>query len=64
VIGFVLSQSNLYSLYGVAGSILVVLLWVYYSALILFYGAEVTQQFGNYRGYPIEPKPYAVAVED
>ncbi|MDR8393671.1 YihY/virulence factor BrkB family protein [Aliifodinibius sp. S!AR15-10] len=64
VIGFVLSQSNLYSLYGVAGSILVVLLWVYYSALILFYGAEVTQQFGHYRGYPIEPKPYAVAVED
>ncbi|MFH5831466.1 YihY/virulence factor BrkB family protein [Halalkalibaculum sp. DA384] len=60
VIGFILSQSSLYSLYGVAGSVLVVLLWVYYSAMILFYGAEVTQQVGKYYGYPIEPKSYAM----
>ena len=63
VIGFVLSQSSMYSLYGVAGSVLVVLLWIYYSAMILFYGAEVTQQFGEYYGYPIEPKAYAVNIE-
>jgi len=42
-IGFYLGVSDVGSAYGAAGSIIVILVWIYYSALILFFGAEFTQ---------------------
>ncbi|MGH8927671.1 MAG: YihY/virulence factor BrkB family protein [Acidimicrobiia bacterium] len=48
-IGFYLGASDIGSAYGAAGSLIVVLVWIYYSALILFFGAEFTQAFANNR---------------
>jgi membrane protein len=48
--GLYLGKSGLGSTYGAAGSLVIVLLWVYYSALIFFFGAEFTQVFANHYG--------------
>jgi membrane protein len=50
VIGLYLGKSSVTSAYGAAGSIAVVLIWVYYSAQILLVGAEFTQVFARMRG--------------
>lgn len=47
------------SVYGAAGSIIIMLLWVTYSCLILFFGAEFTWVFTKKYGYKIEPKSHA-----
>lgn len=49
-IGFYLSNSAIGSTYGAAGSFVVLLLWIYYSAQILFLGAEFTQVYANHYG--------------
>jgi membrane protein len=51
------------SAYGAAGSVIVFLLWVYYSALILFFGAEFTQVYANRYGAGIEPSDDAVFAD-
>lgn len=53
LIGVYLGNSGVASSYGAAGSVVVVLLWVYYSALILFLGAELTQAYANHFGSKI-----------
>ena len=58
-IGLYLGQSSMASSYGVAGSFVVFLLWVYYSAQILFFGAEITQVYANHYGSQIEPADHA-----
>ncbi|MGD9903952.1 MAG: YihY/virulence factor BrkB family protein [Dehalococcoidia bacterium] len=50
------------STYGAAGSLVILLLWVYYSSLILFFGAAVTRAVIRDRGDRILPKPTAVRV--
>lgn len=50
------------SAYGTAGSIIVILVWIYYTAAILYIGAEFTQVFAEARGSRIEPAPYAVVI--
>ncbi|MEO8432679.1 MAG: YhjD/YihY/BrkB family envelope integrity protein [Acidobacteriota bacterium] len=47
LIGLYLGRSSVASIYGGAGSLLIVLLWTYYSGLILLFGAEMTQVFAN-----------------
>ncbi|MGH7970774.1 MAG: YihY/virulence factor BrkB family protein, partial [Limisphaerales bacterium] len=59
LIGLYLGQSASISAYGAAGSIVLILLWVYYSAQILFFGAELTQAYANRFGARLEPKPNA-----
>jgi membrane protein len=54
-IGFYLGQGSVATRYGGAGAILIVLLWVYYSSLILFFGAELTQVYANTYGSHIRP---------
>ncbi len=49
--------------YGAAGSLIVVLVWIYYTAAILYFGAEFTQAYANHFGVKIEPADYAVYVE-
>ena len=48
-IGFYLGVSDVGSAYGAAGSIIVILVWIYYSGLILFFGAEFTQVWASNR---------------
>jgi len=50
LIGFYLGRSGVTSYYGAAGSAIVILLWVYYSAGILFFGAEFTKAYVVSRG--------------
>ncbi len=54
-IGEYLGRSGVASSYGAAGSIIVLLLWVYYSALILFFGAELTRVYANRFGSKVVP---------
>jgi membrane protein len=62
LIGFYLGQSNPGQAYGAAGALAVLLLWVYYSSLILLFGAEFTETWAEKRGRRIEPEPGAVRV--
>ena len=50
LIAFYLGFSSAGSVFGAAGSLIVVLLWVFYSAQIFFFGAEFTQVFARSRG--------------
>ena len=51
------------STYGAAGSVILMLLWVSYSCLIMFFGAEFTQVYANYYGHRIVPTSYAIPAE-
>jgi membrane protein len=62
LIGFYLGQSNPGQAYGAAGSLAVLLLWIYYSALIVLFGAEFTETWAENRGEGIEPERGAVRV--
>ncbi len=62
-IGFYISKSDVGSTYGTAGSLVVVLLWVYYSSIILYFGAEFTKAFAMEYGSPIHPSKYAVTMQ-
>ena len=57
-----LARSAPDSTYGEAGSLVLILMWVYYAAQILFFGAEFTQVYATRFGSHIEPSPNAVAV--
>ena len=61
-IGFYLSKTDVGSAYGAAGSLIILLVWIYYSSLILFFGAELTQIWANNFGYKIKPKASAVRM--
>ena len=50
LIGFYLGQSNLASTFGAAGSVITILLWVYYSSQIVLFGAEFTKAYAELRG--------------
>ena len=54
-IGFYLGRSSFTSAYGAAGSLLVLLVWVYYSAQILFFGAEFTSVYAHHKGRRFRP---------
>ena len=55
LIGFYFSASDPASVYGAAGSLVLILLWVYYTCLILFFGAEFTVNWALLRNIKIEP---------
>lgn len=59
-IGAYIGRSGVASSYGAAGSLIVILLWVYYSSQILIYGAEYTRAYATRGGRVIEPKENAV----
>jgi membrane protein len=63
-LGLYLGRSAFGSAYGVAGSFIVILLWVYYSAQILFFGAEFTQVYANTYGSRVVPDENAVPVTE
>jgi membrane protein len=61
-IGIYLGRSTFADAYGAAGSFIAILVWIYYSAQILFYGAELTQVYANSYGSQIKPASDAVAI--
>jgi hypothetical protein len=64
LIGLYLGYASVGSTFGAAGSLLVFLVWVYYSAQILFFGAEFTQVYARRYGSRIVPAEGAVALTD
>jgi membrane protein len=54
-LGLYLGRGGTTSAYGAAGAFMALLLWVYYSSLIIFLGAEITQCWARYAGSPITP---------
>jgi len=58
-LGMYLGKSSVVSTYKAAGALLIVLLWVYYSAQILFYGAELTQAYAYQHGREVKPSEHA-----
>lgn len=60
LISFYISTSDFGSTYGAAGSLVVLLVWVYYSSLILYFGAEFTKAYALRFGSGIRPKAYAL----
>ena len=59
LLGMYLGRSTIASTYGAAGSTVIILLWVYYSSQILFFGAELTQVVACRFGNRIEPASHA-----
>ena len=57
-IGLYLGNSSVGTTYGAAGSVVIILLWVYYSALILYFGAEFTKAYTKFYGRTIQPNEY------
>lgn len=63
-ITFYVSGSDINSTYGAAGSLVILLLWVYYSSAILYFGAEFTKYYAVKHGSEIRPNDYAVMIQD
>ena len=62
LIGFYLGNSSVNSAYGAAGSLVIILIWVYYSTIILLFGAELTSVYAEKTGSEIRPYHHAVRV--
>ncbi len=62
-ITFYISKNNLGTMYGAAGSLVILLLWVYYASVILYFGAEFTKVWAVERGSVIYPNSYAVVAK-
>lgn len=61
-IGAYLSRSSVASVYGAAGSLILILAWVYYSAIILYFGAEFTKVYAHIHGDKITPNEYSIRI--
>jgi membrane protein len=62
-ISFYISKSNVGTTYGTAGSLIILLLWIYYSSFILYFGAEFTKSYAMKYGSEIHPNEYAVTAQ-
>lgn len=60
---FYISQANVGTTFGTAGSLVVMLLWIYFSSVILYFGAEFTKAFAVKFGSAIHPNDYAVTMK-
>ena len=63
-ISFYISKANIGSTYGTAGAMVVLLLWIYYSSVIVYFGAEFTLAYALHAGRPVKPAKYAVAYKE
>ncbi|WP_231491251.1 YihY/virulence factor BrkB family protein [Pedobacter sp. Leaf170] len=59
-----IGKSNVGSTYGAAGSLVILLLWTYYSSIILYFGAEFTKAYAIAYGSEIHPSHYAVTTKE
>jgi len=60
LISVYISKSNIGSTYGTAGSLVILIVWIYYSSIILYFGAEFTKAYALQKGVAIVPSEYAV----
>lgn len=63
LLGIYISRTNMISAYGAAGSIIAILIWVSYSAQLIFLGAEFIIALHKYRNRPVHPKRFAYALQ-
>jgi len=63
LMGYYLSHTSIVSAYGATGSLIIILLWVYYSAQLIFIGAEFIKAICEYRGVIIQPKAFAKKMQ-
>lgn len=59
LISIYISKSNVGSTYGTAGSLVILIVWIYYSSIILYFGAEFTKSYALQKGVHIVPAEYA-----
>lgn len=64
LISYYLGHNRMTTAYGAAGSVIVILLWVYYSAIILYFGAVFTRVYAIHTGSHIYPDDYAVWIKE
>lgn len=63
-IGYYLGKTEISSTYGAAGAVVIILLWVYYSSMILYFGACFTRVYAKRTGRNIFPNDYAVWIQE
>lgn len=63
LIGYYLQHSKISSTFGAAGSVIIILSWVYYSSIILYFGAAYTRANARIKGRTIYPNDYAVWIQ-
>lgn len=63
VIVFWLGQGSVGSTFGAASSVVIVLIWIYYSGMIIFAGAEFTRVLAKWQGYDVQPNDHAERIE-
>lgn len=63
ILRYLLAQSNLQTIYGASGSVILLLLFIFYASLIFYYGAAFTKIWGIHIGKPIMPHHHAVNYE-
>ena len=59
LIGWYLARASVASSFGAAGSLIGVIVWVYYSSAILLFGAEITRAYVKFIGHKVTPKPHS-----
>jgi membrane protein len=62
-IGFYIGKTNLATMYGAAGSVVIMLVWTYYSSAILYLGAEFTKVYAGTYGGKIQPNDYSMWIK-
>jgi membrane protein len=62
LISFYLGKSDLGAAYGTSASIVILLTWIYYSSIILYFGAEFTKVYAKLDGVGITPNKHAVVI--
>jgi membrane protein len=63
IISLYVGKTNVGSSFGAAGSVIILLVWIYYSSIILYFGAEFTKAWSIKYGSPIKPNNYAVTTK-
>ncbi len=63
LIGVYLGNNRMATLYGAAGSVIILMLWIYFNAAIFYFGAEFTRAYAEYHGNKIIPNKYAEYTE-
>jgi membrane protein len=63
IIGLYIAYASISSIYGATGTIVVIAVWVYYSAAILFFGAEFTWAYAKVKDEKIKPSKHAVSIK-
>jgi membrane protein len=59
-----MGTNDLSSTYGAAGSLVILLIWIYYSIVIFLFGAQITYYIAEYLGGGVKPKSQAIKVEE